>query len=194
MNFLAHIYLSGNSEGLIIGNYIADGIKGKQFDFFHAEITKGIILHRKIDTYTDTHAIVEKSKARLRPVYRKYASVIIDILYDHYLAANWKNYSDIPLLEYSKNIYGLIKKHEHILPEKSKLFMQYMIKNDILNAYSNLNGIEKVLKGMAQRTSFESNMNLSIKEIKEYYFLFEEEFYQFFPDIQQYVNQEINIV
>lgn len=194
MNFLAHIYLSGNSEGLIIGNYIADAVKGKQLDLFHSEITKGIILHRKIDTYTDTHAIVEKSKARLRPVYRKYASVIIDILYDHYLAANWKNYSDIPLFEYSKNIYGLIKKHEHILPEKSKLFMQYMIKNDILNAYSNLNGIEKVLKGMAQRTSFESNMNLSIKEIKEYYLLFEEEFYQFFPDIQQYVNQEINIV
>ncbi len=194
MNFLAHIYLSGNSEGLIIGNYIADAVKGKQLDLFHSEITKGIILHRKIDTYTDTHAIVEKSKARLRPVYRKYASVIIDILYDHYLAVNWKNYSDIPLFEYSKNIYGLIKKHEHILPEKSKLFMQYMIKNDILNAYSNLNGIEKVLKGMAQRTSFESNMNLSIKEIKEYYLLFEEEFYQFFPDIQQYVNQEINIV
>ena len=194
MNFLAHIYLSGNSEGLIIGNYIADAVKGKQLDLFHSEITKGIILHRKIDTYTDTHAIVEKSKARLRPVYRKYASVIIDILYDHYLAANWKNYSDIPLFEYSKNIYGLIKKHEQILPEKSKLFMQYMIKNDILNAYSNLNGIEKVLKGMAQRTSFESNMNLSIKEIKEYYLLFEEEFYQFFPDIQQYVNQEINIV
>ena len=194
MNFLAHIYLSGNSEGLIIGNYIADAVKGKQLDLFHSEITKGIILHRKIDTYTDTHAIVEKSKARLRPVYRKYASVIIDILYDHYLAVNWKNYSNIPLFEYSKNIYGLIKKHEHILPEKSKLFMQYMIKNDILNAYSNLNGIEKVLKGMAQRTSFESNMNLSIKEIKEYYLLFEEEFYQFFPDIQQYVNQEINIV
>lgn len=194
MNFLAHIYLSGNSEGLIIGNYIADAVKGKQLDLFHSEITKGIILHRKIDTYTDTHAIVEKSKARLRPVYRKYASVIIDILYDHYLAVNWKNYSDIPLFEYSKNIYGLIKKHEQILPEKSKLFMQYMIKNDILNAYSNLNGIEKVLKGMAQRTSFESNMNLSIKEIKEYYLLFEEEFYQFFPDIQQYVNQEINIV
>ena len=194
MNFLAHIYLSGNSEGLIIGNYIADAVKGKQLDLFHSEITKGIILHRKIDTYTDTNAIVEKSKARLRPVYRKYASVIIDILYDHYLAANWKNYSDIPLFEYSKNIYGLIKKHEQILPEKSKLFMQYMIKNDILNAYSNLNGIEKVLKGMAQRTSFESNMNLSIKEIKEYYLLFKEEFYQFFPDIQQYVNQEINIV
>ena len=194
MNFLAHIYLSGNSEGLIIGNYIADAVKGKQLDLFHSEITKGIILHRKIDTYTDTHAIVEKSKARLRPVYRKYASVIIDILYDHYLAVNWKNYSDIPLFEYSKNIYGLIKKHEQILPEKSKLFMQYMIKNDILNAYSNLNGIEKVLKGMAQRTSFESNMNLSIKEIKEYYLLFEEEFYQFFSDIQQYVNQEINIV
>ena len=194
MNFLAHIYLSGNSEGLIIGNYIADGVKGRQLDVFHNEITKGIILHRKIDTYTDTHAIVEKSKARLRPVYRKYASVIIDILYDHYLAANWKNYSDVPLFEYTKNIYGLIKKHEHILPEKSKLFMQYMIKNDILNAYRNLNGVEEVLKGMAQRTSFESNMNLSIKEIKEYYFLFEEEFFQFFPDIQKYVNQEINLV
>ncbi len=193
MNFLAHIYLSGNSEDLIIGNYIADSVKGKQFESFQRGIANGIILHRKIDTYTDTHPIVDLSKQRLRPLYRKYATVIVDVLYDHYLAANWKNYSDIPLREYSKNIYTLIKKHEHILPEKSKLFMQYMITNDILHAYRNLNGIEKVLIGMSKRTSFESNMELSINEIKEYYFLFQEEFNRFFPDIQKYVAQEIHV-
>ncbi len=97
MNFLAHIYLSGNSEELIIGNYIADAVKGKQFESYQAGIAQGIILHRKIDTYTDTHAIVDLSKERLRPIYRKYATVIIDVLFDHYLAANWKIYSDMPL-------------------------------------------------------------------------------------------------
>ena len=193
MNFLAHIYLSGNSEELIIGNYIADAVKGKQFESYQAGIAQGIILHRKIDTYTDTHAIVDLSKERLRPIYRKYAAVIIDVLYDHYLAANWKKYSDMPLGEYSKNIYTLVKKNEHLLPEKSKLFMQYMITNDILNEYRNINGIEKVLIGMSKRTSFESNMELAIKEIKEYYYLFQEEFNIFFPDIQKYVKQEITV-
>ena len=66
MNFLSHLYLSGESEGLLIGNFIADSLKGSAFNTFSPEIQKGILLHRKIDTYTDSHPIVDESKKRLR--------------------------------------------------------------------------------------------------------------------------------
>lgn len=191
MNFLSHLYLSGESEGLIIGNFIADSVKGSTFNTFPEEIQKGIILHRKIDTFTDAHPIVEISKNRLRPKYKKYASVIIDIYYDHYLAINWDTYSQTPLKEYTQNVYSLIEKHKHTFPIKSQLFTKYMFEYDILSAYAHLEGIEKVLNGMSRRASFVSNMEHSIHDLKEHYPLFENEFKEFFPELQKFVNTQI---
>ncbi len=193
MNFLSHLYLSGNSEGLIIGNFIADSVKGNAINDFPEEIRKGIILHRKIDTYTDSHPIVEQSKIRLREKYKKYAGVIVDIYYDHYLAINWSDYSTENFHTYTQNIYALIKQNRQHLPPKSAMFTKYMLEHNILSAYAKLEGIEKVLLGMSRRTTFESNMEHAIKDLKEHYNLFENEFKLFFPKLQQFVNLQIQI-
>lgn len=192
MNFLSHLYLAGDSEGLIIGNFIADSVKGSAFNQFSSEIKKGILLHRKIDSFTDTHPIVEQSKQRLREKYKKYSSVIVDIYYDHYLATNWSIYSDVELQEFIKEIYNIIKKNHAILPEKSAHFTKYMLQHNILFAYSKLEGIERVLHGMAGRASFESNMEFAIHDLKEHYSMFENEFKLFFPELQLFVKKEIN--
>lgn len=193
MNFLSHIYLSGNSEGLIIGNYIADSVKGSAFNDFPEEIKKGIILHRHIDTYTDNHLIVKQSKERLRTKYKKYSSVIVDVYYDHYLAANWRDYSSESLDNYTKKIYALIDRNKQSFPLKSQHFTQYMLEYNILSAYARLEGIERVLLGMSRRATFESNMEYAIADLKEHYHLFENEFRQFFPELQQFVNSKIKI-
>jgi acyl carrier protein phosphodiesterase len=193
MNFLSHLYLSGNSEGLIIGNFIADSVKGNAINDFPEDIRKGIILHRKIDSYTDSHPIVEQSKIRLREKYKKYASVIVDIYYDHYLAINWNDYSSENFYAYTQKIYLLIEQNKHHLPAKSAMFKKYMLEHNILSAYARLEGIEKVLIGMSRRTTFESNMEHAIKDLKEHYNLFENEFKLFFPELQQFVNVQIQI-
>ena len=192
MNFLSHIYLSGDSEGLIIGNFIADSVKGSAFKQFSPEIKNGILLHRKIDSFTDSHQIVEQSKKRLRANYKKYSSVIVDIYYDHYLAANWSLYSDVGLKQFTEKIYSIVKNNHSILPEKSIQFTKYMLQHDILFAYSKLEGIEQVLDGMSRRAKFKSNMEFSIHDLKEHYTLFENEFKLFFPELQQFVKNEIN--
>ena len=89
MNLLAHFYLAGNDIPLQIGNFIADFVKGKQINDFDKKVQEGIILHRAIDHFTDTHEIVKQSKQRLFPTYRHYAAVIMDIAYDHFLAKNF---------------------------------------------------------------------------------------------------------
>jgi acyl carrier protein phosphodiesterase len=193
MNFLSHLYLSGNSEGLIIGNFIADSVKGSAHLQFSEEIQKGIVLHRRIDTFTDSHPIVEQSKQRLREKYRKYASVIVDIYYDHYLAINWTNYSNTSLDDYTKSIYELMQKNAHQLPLKSQQFTKYMVQYNILSAYAHFEGIDRVFQGMARRTTFESNMEHAIHDLKEHYSLFETEFQLFFPQLQQFVNTQIEI-
>ena len=191
MNFLSHLYLSGNSEGLLIGNFIADSVKGSMYNEFPDEIKEGILLHRKIDAFTDTHPVVEESKQRLRPRYRKYAGVIVDVYYDHFLAANWNDYSSETLDQYTNKVYAIIDWHRHIFPLKSQLFTKYMLEHDILTAYARMEGIDRVLQGMSQRTSFVSNMEHAVTELKEHYQLFEKEFQVFFPDLQKYVAKEL---
>ncbi len=191
MNFLSHLYLSGDSEGIIIGNFIADAVKGNAFNKFTPEIQKGILIHRKIDRFTDTHPIVELSKERLRVKYKKYAGVIVDIYYDHYLAKNWNDYSDITLDQFVQDVYKTIISNHSILPEKSAHFTKYMLQHNILFAYSKLEGVERVLNGMAHRTTFESNMEHAIHDLKEHYLLFENEFKLFFPELQSFVKTEI---
>ena len=189
MNFLAHLYLSGDDESLMIGNFIADSVKGSAYNNFPDGIKQGILLHRAIDFYSDNHPVFLKSVERLRPGYRKYAGVIVDIFYDHFLAKNWKEYSDKPLERYAGEVHSLMMKNILIMPAKSLMFLKYAIRTNRLVSYRTLDGIGEVLYGMSRRTTFKSNMELAAKELKEYYPEFENEFRIFFEDAKVFVTE-----
>ena len=123
MNFLAHLYLSGNNKEVILGNFIADAVKGKELNRYKEQVQVGIRLHRAIDTYTDKHPVVEKSKERLRGKYHKYAGVIVDMFYDHFLAANWNEYSNEPLNKFTSNAYRILILN--FLVKKDPLFYDF---------------------------------------------------------------------
>jgi len=183
MNFLAHIYLSGDEEEVIIGNFIADGIKGKRYEKYPPQIAKGILLHRGIDTFTDSHPIVHQSTARLHKNYSHYSGVIVDILYDHFLAKNWNKYSEVPLDEYVQDFYKLLRKNFTMLPPRIQKMMPYMIADNWLLSYATVEGISKILVQMNVRTKGVSKMNLAVKELEEYYNEFEAEFTSFFEEL-----------
>jgi len=190
MNFLAHIYLSGEELGeLMIGNFIADSVKGNEVNRFSEGIQRGIRLHRQIDEFTDHHPIVEESKHRLRPYYGKYASVIVDIFYDHFLALHWNKYSQIPLEDYASKIYSYIKPHLPELPERVNQFFPYMVEQNWLLNYAHFEGIEKVLQGMSRRAAFKSDMHLAIHDLKKDHKLYEREFILFFPELMVYAEK-----
>lgn len=191
MNFLAHIYLSNENEHIKIGNFIADAIKGNNYKHLPEEIQKGIILHREIDSFTDANEIVRKSKRRLHERYRHYDGVIIDILYDHYLAKNWANYSQTALKVYTQDFYIILTNNYDLLPEKTKHLMPYMIQDDWLYNYSNLDGIERVLQGMNRRTKNKSQMHLAIEDLKINYTSFENDFEEFFKQLINFTNKKI---
>jgi len=191
MNFLAHIYLSNENEQIKIGNFIADSIKGNRYAHLPQQVQKGIKLHREIDSFTDTHAIVRKSKRRLHERYHHYDGVIIDILYDHFLAKNWNHYSDIPLKKYTQDFYTLLQKHKDILPDKITRLMPYMINDNWLYNYSNLEGIESVLQGMNRRTQNKSQMHLAIEDLKLHYTSLQSDFEEFFNELITFTNKKI---
>lgn len=183
MNYLAHIYLSGNDDHILIGNFIADGIKGKKYLKYPADIQKGILLHREIDTFTDAHPIVRQSTKRLHKNYSHYSGIIVDILYDHFLAKNWTNYADIPLEVYVANFYQLLQDNYALLPKRIQKMMPYMISDNWLVTYASVAGISKILYQMNIRTKNKSKMNLAVQELEQYYPEFEDEFTRFFDEL-----------
>lgn len=183
MNFLAHIYLSFNDKEIAIGNFIADSIRGNKYKHLPGRIQKGILLHRAIDTFTDAHKTHKMSSKRLHKNYSHYSRVIVDIYYDHFLAKNWLVYSNIPLENFVDTFYDSLEEYYHILPENTKHMMPYMIADNWLLNYSNMDGIAKVLNGMNRRTQNKSKMNYAILDLEEHYADFEKEFTQFFEEL-----------
>ena len=105
MNYLAHQFLSGTNKEIRVGNFLGDFMKGKDLEDFSGNILLGIELHRIIDEFTDTHEAVHRSKKILHSKQGKYASVLLDIYYDYFLAKNWSKYSEQPLKEFATSVY-----------------------------------------------------------------------------------------
>ncbi|MCR9228163.1 MAG: acyl carrier protein phosphodiesterase [Flavobacteriaceae bacterium] len=190
MNFLAHIYLSFDDKEITLGNFFADHIRGNKFGHLPIKIQKGILLHREIDTFTDSHPTVRKSSKRLHKNYSHYSRVIVDIYYDHFLAKNWSDYSEVPLDEYVENFYNLLEDNYDVLPMATKRMMPYMMADNWLLNYANLAGIERVLNGMNRRTKNKSRMNFAILDLEEHYTEFENEFTSFFEELITFSNQK----
>ena len=184
MNFLAHIYLSGDSDLIKIGNFMADGVRGNKHLELQSEIQKGIILHRSIDTFTDAHPIFRKSTKRLHANYHHFSGVIVDVFYDHFLAKNWSLYSDEKLEEYVANFYDSLAIHNDLLTEKAQMMKPYMIQQNWLLSYQTIDGIEKILSQMDNRIKRESNMRFSVLQLRLFYKEFEDDFTIFFEDLQ----------
>jgi len=189
MNHLAHLFLSQTNTNLMVGNFIADRVKGKELLKYSEEIQKGIEMHRAIDAFTDTHAVVAKSKARLYPKHGKYAAVIVDIFYDHILAKSWKAYSPISLEQFADSTYKRLESKKNEMPETSQRILYYMEEGEWLTSYANISGIHRAFASLIARTTFNSNMESAAEDLSQDYKLYEAEFQEFFPELIAHCTQ-----
>ncbi len=188
MNFLAHIFLSGEIGPKMIGNFIGDFVKGRNYERFAPEIQQGILLHRRIDAYTDSHYLVKQSTQRFKPCYQRYASVVIDVVYDHYLASLWDNYCDIPLDKYVDQVHAYLLKHYFSLPSRVKGFLPFLIKSRRLENYKYLWGIERSLAIMSNNSSLPDCSECAISVMESEYEELKAEFQSYFKELQFVIN------
>lgn len=186
MNYLAHLVLSGNDKELRIGNFIADSVRGKNLSRFPKRISQGITIHRSIDSYTDTHPIVKESKDLIRPVYGLWSSVIIDLFYDHFLAANWSDYNPTPLKKYTIDFYDDLEEYWNVLPRRIKDFYPIMVEHNWIYSYRTVDGMSRILKQMNRRTKGKSNMDQAAIELVAHYDILETQFRAFFEQLQEF--------
>lgn len=183
MNFLAHAHLSEKNKDVLLGNFIADAVKGKQFLQFRQDIQIGILLHRQIDSYTDKHDLFRQSVERVRKDFGRYSGIVMDIFYDHFLAKNWQQYDDGKLADFASFVYGILTRNVLILPNRTKKLLPFLISQNWLTAYAEFDGLKKVFNGMDRRTGRVSGMDLAVDSLVENYDALHADFQDFYPQL-----------
>jgi acyl carrier protein phosphodiesterase len=191
MNFLAHAYLSFGHEKILVGNMVADFVKGKEIQRFDQEILIGILLHREIDAFTDSHPLVRAGQSYLRPRFRHYSTVITDIFFDYFLGKNWHHFSEIPLEIFVNHTYQLLDQHLDQLPDSFKEMFVWMKSQNWLYHYREIEGIQKALSGMSRRTTFDSKMNEAPEVLLEKEAEFELIFFAFFGELETFARHKL---
>lgn len=194
MNFLAHAYLSFEHKEVLVGNMISDFVKGKaQYDFIPG-IRKGIVLHRLIDDYTDTHAATKKAKEIFRPHYRLFSAAIVDILYDHYLANDANQFSDQYLDEFTQSVYRTLAEYTAHLPPRFLIPFTYMQSEDWLKNYKRKEGIEKSIRGLVRRSTFLQDSETACLLFRQHYEELQEYYQLFFEDVKYYAKEQFRLL
>lgn len=186
MNYLAHLLLAEPTPESLIGNFLGDFVKGSVGNLYTEEIRRGIELHRKVDIYTDAHPIFRASKTLVSPERRKFAGILIDVFYDHFLANNWDRFSDTSLGDFSARFYRFMADNRDILPESVQLKIPLIIKYDLLQSYRNISGIEQALLRISARIKRRNNLAEGLTDLVSNYQELESDFLAFFPHLINY--------
>ena len=200
MNFLAHLHLSGDDPGWILGGILGDFAKGQVREGrFPEPVRQGIILHRKIDAFTDTHPEWLKSKELLPEEQRKFAGIVVDVVYDHFLAVHWGKYSDVPFHQWITEVYNTLTEQINSLRDQSKdpserldeaaEVIDIMIHHDWLRSYLDRDGISGTLTRISYRSPRLAPMRESGFEYLKSYSEFEDHFLSFYPDLLEAVKK-----
>ena len=185
MNFLAHIYLSGNDPDILLGNFMADKIKGRDLSSYDRSVRNGIIMHRMIDHFTDTNDVSGEARAILRPSMGKYAGVVLDVFYDHFLATSWNDHHDVEYSVFVDKAYRSLSDRTEEMPEHTREMFHYMKKNDWLGGYVEIDGIDRALTGLSSRVKQGQQMARSRAELIKYYDELSDNFDKFFPLLKE---------
>jgi acyl carrier protein phosphodiesterase len=190
MNFLGHLFLSGNDPLVTVGNFMADAVKGRDLSRFPEGVQRGIRLHRAIDAFTDAHPLHRAGRARVRPHAGRYAAVVVDLFYDHLLAAGWHIWHPEPLVDYAARMYRMLHAHEHLLPARTRGMLPYMIAGDWLSSYAELDGLARALDGLSRRTPEGAPMRGAEHVLHRERERYTEEFTNFLPEVAYHVKEQ----
>lgn len=187
MNYLAHLYLADDSPEMLIGSILGDFVKGSIGNLYTPEIRNGIQLHRQVDSFTDSHDIVRQSKNIVAPPRRRFAGIMVDLFYDHFLAKQWATYSSIPLYDFSQQVYRVLLESQDILPNALRRILPHMIEQNWLTSYQEISHIARALNGISCRLKRQNSLLNSAEELEWNYSLFEQDFHVFFPELIKFV-------
>ena len=188
MNFLAHLYLASPDPDLMLGGVLADFVRGRAIEDYPGPIRQGIRLHVQIDCFTDNHPVVAAARKRFEPPFRRYAGILIDLAFDHFLAVEWDKYSPGAALdEFAQDAYRLLETAPSNRPERMARVVAAMRRENWLLSYRDLEGIERALCRLSFRLSRANPLAQAGRPIRENYDALRSDFARFHPDLMRFV-------
>lgn len=172
----------------MVGNLMGDFVKGNQLDYLDIEIQQGIYLHRAIDKFTDNHPQVIALKTLLSQKRKRFSGIIADVVFDHFLAKHWQQFSEIELAEFANSCYKILNEHKAAMPERMQLMTTRMCQHNWLEQYQQTEAIAGALNGISRRIRFENALLNAHDEVMPVYEEYQQAFLQFFPDLQRFVS------
>lgn len=189
MNYLMHLYLSGDNPETLVGNMMGDFVKGRLDERYPPGIRRGIELHRRIDSFAAGDLCFIRSKRRIDLSFRHYRGVLVDVFYDHFLARHWEEYRATPYRDYVRECYELLAAYEEVLPERLRILLPRIFSDDWLLSYRHTEGVASVLERMSKRVSRPNPLAEGIGELSLCYEGLLEDFRLFLPEIEVYVRE-----
>jgi acyl carrier protein phosphodiesterase len=186
MNFLVHLFLSGNDNDLLVGNLLGDFVKGRLEGRYPVRIEQGIELHRRIDSFSGRNRHFILSKRRLDPSFGHYRGVLVDLFYDHFLAKNWAEHSEIPFPRFLSDTRLIMEEYRHYLPEQLQALIPFIF-SDLLPSYLEIDGISSALGRMSKRIKRRNRLGEGGEELKRHYLALHGDFHIFFPELREFV-------
>ena len=192
MNFLAHLYLSGDDPALMAGNLAGDFVKGRLDGGFPDDIRRGLLLHRRIDSFAHRNDCFVRSRNRLDPAYGLYRGVLVDLFYDHFLAKGWGEWSAEPYPRFLDRARRAVAEHAKGLPE-GFLRVVPVIFDELLPSYHEEVGIARALGRMAARINRPNPLAGGVGELVRHYAVLEADFRSFLCEAEEYVQEFLSI-
>ncbi|MBC7902385.1 MAG: DUF479 domain-containing protein [Gemmatimonadaceae bacterium] len=190
MNYLAHAYLSFNDPEILVGNMISDYVKGRKKFSFRLRIQDGINLHRAIDSFTDTHAIVKEAKQMFRADYRLYAGAFVDVSFDHFLATDRNSFDDAGLMRFSKECYHYLENYIEETPEQFQKLFPYMKKQNWLYNYQFHPAMKNSFDGLKHRAAYIKETETAFAIFESNYSALEKYYHDFFPELKSFCEEQ----
>jgi acyl carrier protein phosphodiesterase len=189
INYLAHAYLSFNHPEVLVGNMISDFVKGRKKLDYPAAIQRGIALHRAIDQFTDTHEATREAKEVFRPAYRLYSGAVVDVIYDHFLAADENEFTEKSLHDFSQQVYMTLHQYQPHLPERFAGMLPYMKEQNWLYHYRSRWGAGKSLGGLVRRSLYMTESETAYRLFEEHYQLLSACYRHFWASVKPFAAQ-----
>ena len=190
MNFLAHFHLAWPDEGLVAGGLEGDYYKGPLRGDLPRSIERGVKLHRAIDAYTDSHPLIAQLRRDFPPALRRYAGILIDLSFDHYLSRHWHNYSDISLDDFNDRVYRTLQAQQESLSSGSRGMLARLVEHDILGLYLDWESVPASAERVGRRFRRHNPFTTVGTELAPARDMLEQAFLQFYPQLQAFSTRQ----
>lgn len=192
MNYLAHLFLAQPVIESRVGNLLGDFSKGVEITSLPVAIQLGVENHRFVDRFTDTHPEIQQLKTLISPQRRRFAGIMLDMLFDHFLILHWPRFSSLSFQHSCSDYYADLASGQSLMPLQMQRVTRRIIEQDWFLSYADLEGIGFALDRIAARIRFANEFADSIVEIKCHETEMEACFLRFFPELMTAVeNQNI---